>query len=68
MNAKIVTLIAAGLLIGCSSVAFAKSAKSVAPGQMAKGTHGASYNAPGHKKKRLGLKSARSVAPGHTKR
>lgn len=34
----------------------------------ASGTHGKSASAPGHIKKSLGLKSARSVAPGHTKR
>lgn len=64
---KIITLIAAGLLLASANVASAKSASSVAPGHQAKGTHGASYNAPGHVKKRLGLKSARSVAPGHKK-
>ncbi len=29
---------------------------------------GASFNAPGHVKKRMGLQSARSVAPGRTHR
>jgi hypothetical protein len=48
--------------------AAAKSAKSFAPGQHAKGVHGASYYAPGHVKKRLHLQSARAVAPGHLKR
>jgi hypothetical protein len=48
--------------------AAAKSAKSFAPGHHAKGIHGASYNAPGHEKKRLHMRSARTVAPGHLKR
>ena len=47
--------------------AAAESAKSLAPGQHAKGVHGASYNAPGHVKKRLHMQSARGVAPGHKK-
>ena len=65
MKAKIVTLLAAGLLAASPNFAVAKSAKSVSPGHQAKGTHGASYYAPGHVKKRMGLRSARSVAPGH---
>lgn len=65
---RIVTLLAAGLIVASASVASAKSAKSVAPGHQAKGTHGASYNAPGHVKKRKHLQSARSVAPGHNKK
>ena len=47
--------------------AAAESAKSFAPGHHAKGIHGASYNAPGHVKKRLHMQSARKVAPGHLK-
>jgi hypothetical protein len=47
--------------------AAAESAKSVAPGHHAKGVHGASYNTPGHVKKRLHMQSARGVAPGHKK-
>jgi hypothetical protein len=47
--------------------AAAKSAKSFAPGHHAKGIHGASFNAPGHVKKRMFLQSARTVAPGHLK-
>jgi hypothetical protein len=64
---KVVTLLAAGLLIASANFATAKSAKSVAPGHQVKGAHGASYNAPGHVKKRKGLKSAHTVAPGHKK-
>ena len=64
---KVVSLFAAGLLIASANVSSAKSASSVAPGHKAKGTHGASYNAPGHVKKRMHLQSARSVAPGHKK-
>jgi hypothetical protein len=51
--------------------AAAKSASSYAPGHHAHhatGVHGASYYAPGHVKKRKGLQSARTVAPGHKKR
>jgi hypothetical protein len=60
-------IVAAALL--AASPAAAKSAKSFAPGHQAKamGTHGHSYNAPGQVKKRLHLKNARSVAPGHMK-
>jgi hypothetical protein len=47
--------------------ASAESAKSFAPGHHAKGIHGASFNAPGHEKKRLHMQSARMVAPGHLK-
>jgi hypothetical protein len=47
--------------------AAAKSAKSFAPGQHAKGAHGASSLAPGHMK-RLHMQSARTFAPGHMKR
>jgi hypothetical protein len=47
--------------------AAAKSAKSFAPGQHAKGVHGASSFAPGHTK-RLHMQSARTFAPGHMKR
>ena len=47
--------------------AAAGSAKSFAPGHHAKGIHGASFNAPGHEKKRLHMQSARTVAPGHLK-
>ena len=47
--------------------AAAESAKSFAPGHHAKGIHGASYNSPGHVKKRLHMQSARGVAPGHMK-
>jgi len=47
--------------------ASAESAKSFAPGHHAKGVHGASYNAPGHVRKRLHMQSARAVAPGHKK-
>ncbi len=71
MRMKFVALIAAaGMLAGAPALAVAKSAKSFAPGQMAKaaGAHDASYYAPGHVKKRLHRKSARSVAPGHLKR
>jgi len=48
--------------------AAAESAKSLAPGQHAKGTHGqpgASYYAPGHQKKRLHMQSSSGVSPGH---
>ena len=62
---KVVTLLAAGLLIASANFAIAKPAKSMAPGHQVKGAHGASYNSPGHMKKRLGLRSARTVAPGH---
>ena len=49
--------------------AAAKSAASShAPGHHAKGVHGASYWAPGHVKNRMGLKSARTVAPGSFER
>jgi hypothetical protein len=64
---KVVSLLAAGLLVASANFAVAKSAKSGAPGHQAKSAYGASYNAPGHVKKRLGLRSARSVAPGHMK-
>jgi hypothetical protein len=64
---KVGAVFAAGLLIASANIANAKSAKSVAPGHKAKGIHGASYNAPGHVKKRMHLQSARSVAPGHRK-
>ena len=47
--------------------AAAKSAKSFAPGQHAKGIHGASSFAPGHMK-RLHMQSAHAFAPGHMKR
>jgi len=46
--------------------AAAESAKSFAPGHH-KSVHGASYNAPGHVKKRLHMQSARGIAPGHKK-
>ena len=65
---KLVTLLAAGVLIASAGVAGAKPASSVAPGHHAKGKHGASYYAPGHVKKRMHLQSARSVAPGHKKK
>jgi hypothetical protein len=51
--------------------AAAESAKMFAPGHHAKGTHGqpgASYYAPGHEKKRMYMRSARGVAPGHMKK
>lgn len=67
MRTTIAILTLALLAIGPAS---AESAKSVAPGQHAKGTHGqpgASYYAPGHEKKRLHMQSARRLAPGHEK-
>jgi len=48
--------------------AAAKSAKSFAPGNHAKGVHGASSFAPGHVKRLHMQRSARMVAPGHLKR
>jgi hypothetical protein len=48
--------------------AAAKSAKSFAPGQHAKGAHGASSFAPGHVKRLHMQSSARMAAPGHLKR
>lgn len=55
----IVAVAAAALLAVSATAAVAKSGK-------AKGAYpGASYSAPGHVKKRLGLQSARTVAPGH---
>ncbi len=64
MRTGIVILALALLAVGPAS---AQSAKSVAPGQEAKGTHGASLNAPGHEKKRAHKRSARTIAPGHEK-
>ena len=67
-------LIAAAALITLLAVtdaAFAAGASKFAPGRETRvtGTHGASFNAPGHVKKRhKGLKSARTVAPGFEKR
>ena len=57
----LLTLVTAALIAATAGPALAKD------GPKMKGAHGASYNAPGHVKKRLGLQSARSVAPGHTK-
>ncbi len=61
----IIATITIALLAATSAAA--ESAKSFAPGHHAKGIHGASYNAPGHVKKRLHMQSARKVAPGHLK-
>ena len=63
---RIAIVILAGSFLAVTSAA-AKSAKSFAPGHHAKGIHGASFNAPGHEKKRLHMQSARMVAPGHLK-
>jgi hypothetical protein len=68
MFAKVAAVLAIAVLAASPNVATAKSGKSIPPGHQAKGAHGASYYAPGHVKKRLGLKSARTVAPGHKKR
>jgi hypothetical protein len=64
MRTAIAILAAAFLAV---TSAAAESAKSFAPGHHAKGIHGASFNAPGHEKKRLHMQSARTVAPGHLK-
>jgi hypothetical protein len=65
MKTAIAILAAAFLAV---APAAAESAKSFAPGQHAKGIHGASFYAPGHVKKRLHMQSARTVASGHLKR
>jgi hypothetical protein len=59
-------VIVAALIAAMPSVADAKGGKGKFKAH--KAAYGASYYAPGHVKKRLGLQSARSVAPGHTKR
>jgi hypothetical protein len=64
MKAVIAILALAFLAIGPAS---AESAKSFAPGHHVKGSHGSSFYAPGHEKKRLHMQSARRVAPGHLK-
>jgi hypothetical protein len=64
MRTVIAILALAFFAVGPAS---AESAKSFAPGYHAKGVHGASYNAPGHVKKRLHMQSARAVASGHKK-
>jgi len=64
MRTVIAILALAFFAVGPAS---AESAKSFAPGHHAKGVHGASYNAPGHVKKRLHMQNARAVAPGHKK-
>jgi hypothetical protein len=63
---RIAIVILAASFLAVTSAA-AESAKSFAPGHHAKGIHGASFNAPGHEKKRLHMQSARMVAPGHRK-
>jgi hypothetical protein len=65
MRTVIAIVALAFLAIGPAS---AESAKKFAPGQHLKGTHGASYYAPGHEKKRLHMQSASGVAPGHKKK
>lgn len=55
----IVAVAAAALLAVSATSAIAKS------GKMKGAYPGKSYSAPGHVKKRLGLQSARTVAPGH---
>jgi hypothetical protein len=57
----IVALAAAALLAASSTAVVAKSGKSKMKGAYP----GASYSAPGQVKKRLGLQSARTVAPGY---
>jgi hypothetical protein len=66
MMRTLLALLFVALIAGAPSLADAKSGKANFKGH--KGAHGASYYAPGHVKKRLGLQSARSVAPGPTKR
>ena len=64
----IVAILALALL--AVGPAAAESAKLVAPGHHAKGTHGqpgASFYAPGHQKHLFMQKSARRVSPGHMK-
>jgi hypothetical protein len=64
MRTVIAILTLAFLAVGPAS---AESAKSFAPGHHVIGVHGASYNAPGHVKKRLHMHSARGVSHGHMK-
>jgi hypothetical protein len=59
----ILTIAAAALLAASATAAVAKTDKA----KMQGASPGASYYAPGHVKKRLGLQSARTAAPGHNK-
>ena len=71
MKLSIIAVAAAAFMI---SPAFAATAKSNAPGQQMQkhgsvaGTPGASGYAPGHLKKKSGVRSASKFAPGHTKK
>lgn len=70
---KLSIIAAAAVALIASSPAFAASAKMNAPGQeMQKhgsvaGSPGASGYAPGHLKKKAGVRSASKFAPGHVK-
>jgi hypothetical protein len=60
--------VATALSFGTSTAAPAKNMNKHVGKPTGSIHRGASFNAPGHVKKRMGLQSARSVAPGRTHR